>query len=74
MSKRIFSHPEPSANDFTGPRYWKSLDDLAETSEFKDWVEREFPEGASELEGVDRRKFMKLSSTTSIYPTLRSAA
>ena len=64
MSKRIFSHPEPSANDFTGPRYWKSLDDLAETSEFKDWVEREFPEGASELEGVDRRKFMKLMAAS----------
>ena len=30
-----------------GKEYWKSLDSLAETPGFKDWVSREFPEGAS---------------------------
>ena len=48
----------------TGPQYWKSLDDLAETPAFKDWVEREFPAGASELQGVNRRHFMKIMAAS----------
>ena len=35
----------------TGRRYWRSLDELADTPEFKDWLHREFPQGASELDG-----------------------
>ena len=31
------------SKDLSGPRYWKSLDDLSETPAFKEWVEREFP-------------------------------
>ena len=48
----------------SGKRYWKSLDDLAKTPGFKTWVEREFPEGASMLEGVQRRGFMKLMAAS----------
>ena len=48
----------------SGPRYWKSLDDLAETPAFKDWIEREFPAGAAELEGVNRRQFMKVMAAS----------
>lgn len=51
-------------SEFSGPRYWKSLDDLAETPAFKDWVEREFPAGASEMEGVNRRQFMKVMAAS----------
>lgn len=51
-------------SEFSGPRYWKSLDDLAETPAFKDWVEREFPAGASEIEGVNRRQFMKVMAAS----------
>lgn len=51
-------------SDFSGPRYWKSLDDLAETPAFKEWAEREFPAGASELEGVNRRQFMKVMAAS----------
>ena len=51
-------------SEFSGPRYWKSLDDLAETPAFKEWVEREFPAGASELEGVNRRQFMKVMAAS----------
>ena len=47
-----------------GKRYWKSLDDLACKPSFKNWVEREFPEGASMLEGVQRRGFMKLMAAS----------
>ena len=49
----------------TGPKYWRSLDELADTPEFKQWVDREFPEGASENEGgVNRRDFVKLMSAS----------
>jgi hypothetical protein len=27
----------------TGKAYWRSLDQLADTSEFRDWVEKRFP-------------------------------
>lgn len=50
--------------ELSGPRYWKSLDDLAETPAFRDWVEREFPVGASELDGVNRRGFMKIMAAS----------
>ncbi|MCS1409522.1 MAG: Menaquinone reductase, iron-sulfur cluster-binding subunit [Verrucomicrobia subdivision 3 bacterium] len=49
----------------TGPRYWRSLDELADTPEFKQWVDQEFPEGASELNReVTRRDFVKLMSAS----------
>ncbi|MEM8866695.1 MAG: TAT-variant-translocated molybdopterin oxidoreductase [Verrucomicrobiota bacterium] len=51
-------------SDPSGPRYWKSLDDLAETPAFRDWVEKEFPAGASEMEGVNRRQFMKVMAAS----------
>ncbi len=51
-------------SELSGPRYWKSLDDLAETPAFRDWVEREFPAGASELDGVNRRQFMKVMAAS----------
>ncbi len=50
--------------ELTGPRYWRSLDDLSETPAFKDWMEREFPAGASELQGVNRRHFMKIMAAS----------
>ncbi|HEV7925302.1 MAG TPA: TAT-variant-translocated molybdopterin oxidoreductase [Verrucomicrobiae bacterium] len=49
----------------TGPKYWRSLDQLAETPEFRQWVEREFPSGASECtDPVSRRNFVKLMSAS----------
>jgi molybdopterin-containing oxidoreductase family iron-sulfur binding subunit len=54
----------PDQNLDSGKRYWKSLGDLAETPSFKTWVEREFPEGASMLEGVQRRGFVKLMAAS----------
>ena len=32
-------------NNTNGVQYWKSLDDLADTPAFKDWVKNEFPAG-----------------------------
>ena len=54
------SCPEPEV----GPKYWRSLDELAATPGFQAQLEREFPEGASELDGVDRRNFMKLMAAS----------
>ncbi len=44
----------------TGRAYWRSIDELTATPEFDEWLHREFPAGASEIEGVDRRKFLKV--------------
>ncbi len=43
------------------PTYWRSLGQLDEGPEFRAFLEREFPEGASELpEGVTRREMITL--------------
>ncbi len=43
------------------PTYWRSLGQLDEGPEFRAFLEREFPEGASELpEGVTRREMISL--------------
>lgn len=48
-----------------GPQYWRSLDQLADTPEFRSWAEREFPAGASELSSdFTRRDFVKIMSAS----------
>jgi molybdopterin-containing oxidoreductase family iron-sulfur binding subunit len=57
--KRVLHHP-PEA--LTGKKYWRSLGQLEDSPEFRGWLEREFPQGAAELESddVSRRNFLKL--------------
>jgi len=44
-----------------GQRFWRSLDELADTEEFRQFLLAEFPRQAqSVLDAVDRRQFMKL--------------
>ena len=44
-----------------GRTYWRSLEEVAETPEFKEFLHREFPQNASEwLDPVGRRGFLKL--------------
>ena len=62
--KRKVVHPAPTDRELTGPRYWRSLDELAATPGFKTALEREFPEGADTLDGVDRRQFMKIMAAS----------
>jgi molybdopterin-containing oxidoreductase family iron-sulfur binding subunit len=45
----------------TGKRFWRSVDELANTSEFQAAVEKEFPSAAQEwVDPVSRRGFLKL--------------
>ena len=62
--KRIVEHPAPSERSLNGPRYWRSLDELAGTPGFREQLQREFPEGASSIEGVDRRQFMRIMAAS----------
>ncbi|HUQ86963.1 MAG TPA: TAT-variant-translocated molybdopterin oxidoreductase [Vicinamibacterales bacterium] len=49
----------------SGPQVWRSLDEMSETSEFKEYLHREFPSRASEwLDPVGRRSFLKLMSAS----------
>ena len=44
-----------------GRTYWRSLEELADTAEFRDYVGREFPSQASEFtDPAGRREFLKL--------------
>ena len=44
-----------------GPQVWRSLDEVSDTPEFKEYLHREFPSNASEwLDPVGRRSFLKL--------------
>jgi molybdopterin-containing oxidoreductase family iron-sulfur binding subunit len=44
-----------------GKKYWRSVDELADTAEFQAAVEKEFPSSAQEwVDPVSRRGFMKL--------------
>ncbi len=43
------------------PNYWKSLNELAQNEEYKKYLEREFPENATELnDDVSRRSFLRV--------------
>ncbi len=57
--KRIFHHP-PAAK--TGRKYWRSLEELQDTPEFRRRLAEEFPQGAAEFQRdeLSRRSFMQL--------------
>jgi len=49
----------------SGRVYWRSLDELEQRPEFRQWLEREFPQGASEwTDPVTRRHFVKIMSAS----------
>jgi MoCo/4Fe-4S cofactor protein with predicted Tat translocation signal len=48
-----------------GPEFWRSLEELAGSPDFKEMMHREFPKGASEwLDAVSRRGFLKLMGSS----------
>jgi molybdopterin-containing oxidoreductase family iron-sulfur binding subunit len=49
----------------SGKQYWRSLEELAGTREFTEFLQREFPKGASELnEPLSRRSFLKFMAAS----------
>tara|TARA_R110002072_G_scaffold42064_15_gene118297 strand:+ start:14966 stop:18589 length:3624 start_codon:yes stop_codon:yes gene_type:complete len=44
----------------SGKKYWRSLEEFAGTTEFTEFVHREFPKGASMLGEATRRNFVKI--------------
>ena len=49
MSKRIWQHPEVPADETTVA--WRSAGQLEDTPAFREWLDREFPQGAAEMAG-----------------------
>ena len=58
-----------------GATYWRSLDELADTYEFQEYLRKEFPRQAAPLEnGVDRRDFLKLLGASMALAGLSACA
>jgi MoCo/4Fe-4S cofactor protein with predicted Tat translocation signal len=48
-----------------GPEFWRNLEELAGSADFREMMHREFPKGASELvDAVSRRGFFKLMGSS----------
>ena len=59
----------------TGKQYWRSLEELAETREFKEFLYREFPKGAAELnQPFSRRAFLKFMAASLALAGLSACA
>ena len=63
MSKRIWHHPAVPTGETTVA--WRSAGQLEDTADFRQWLDREFPQGAAELANEDevessRRSFLKI--------------
>jgi molybdopterin-containing oxidoreductase family iron-sulfur binding subunit len=62
MSNTLISIQKPQPG---GQKYWRSLDQLANTAQFREWVEREFPANATELlDGASRRTVLKMMAAS----------
>jgi molybdopterin-containing oxidoreductase family iron-sulfur binding subunit len=61
-TSRPAADAQPTAEPAAEPKLWRSLDELAETPEFEEWLHRELPRHAAEWDDrFDRRKFLTLS-------------
>ena len=77
MSKRIWNHPEADAGNATVA--WRSPGQLQDSAQFRNWLEREFPQGAAEMaDGEDvetsRRSFLKLMGASTALAGFGMAA
>jgi MoCo/4Fe-4S cofactor protein with predicted Tat translocation signal len=65
MSSLISIQTPKIAGNITGKKYWRSLNELADTPEFREWVHHEFPANATEmLDGNSRRTVLKLMAAS----------
>src|SRR6266705_1814955 len=47
------------------PLFWRSLEDLSDTDEFRQWISEEFPgDWATGVSGVSRRQMLKLTAAS----------
>ncbi len=61
----IQTKPQSGPETLSGPKYWRSLDQLADAPAFREWVEREFPSSAADmLDGNSRRTVLKLMAAS----------
>ena len=58
-----------AASAAEGGGYWKSLDELTETDEYKKWLEDEFPNRES-IPDVDRRSILKFMGASAVLAGL----
>jgi molybdopterin-containing oxidoreductase family iron-sulfur binding subunit len=77
MSKRIWHHPEVPAGETTVA--WRSAGQLQDTAEFRQWLDREFPQGAAEMANEEeaetsRRSFLKLMGASTALAGFGMAA
>lgn len=74
--KRIWNHPEPLDDSVVS---WGSSSQLNDTPQFREWLEREFPQGAAEMKdeeesGVSRRNFLRLMGASTALAGFGMAA
>ncbi len=76
-------HSEPKTNEpetasqTGGPArrsaYWRSVEQVADTPEFREFMHREFQPGASELSSDERRNFIKIMGASFAFAGLAAA-
>src|SRR5580698_8676886 len=62
---------QASCGDGVSPRFWRGMDELANTPEFRDHKENEFPHAANDPEAkLDRRELMKVMAASAAFAGL----
>ena len=60
-----------SASGSGAPQFWRGLDELADTPEFRNHKENEFPHGANDPEAkLDRRELLKVMAASAAFAGL----
>ncbi len=60
-----------TAGSTNTPRFWRGMDELADTPEFRDHKENEFPHGANDPEAkLNRRELMKVMAASAAFAGL----
>ena len=77
MSKRILHHPAVPIGETTVS--WRSVGQLEDTADFRQWMDREFPQGAALLASEEesetsRRSFLKLMGASTALAGFGMAA
>ncbi len=70
-----FSHLREKLSGQEGPAYWRSLGELTQTDEFREFLHKEFPRQAAPLDnGLHRRDFLKLLGASMALAGLSACA